>query len=173
MRLDHSLQSRLADVRLLVCDVDGTLTDGAMWYGPDGEALKRFHTRDGHGIGRLQAIGIEVAFVTTEVSPIVTARAAKLRVSHVHLAATDKALVVRELRRSLGLERAQVAAIGDDLGDLGAFSESGITVAVADAVAEVISCADIVCERSGGHGAVRELADAIVAAHEGARVHEC
>jgi 3-deoxy-D-manno-octulosonate 8-phosphate phosphatase (KDO 8-P phosphatase) len=163
VKVDDAMRARLTRVKLLVCDVDGTLTDGAMWYGPDGEALKRFSTRDGHGIGMLHDAGIAVAFVTTENSPIVTARATKLRVAHVVLGCTDKSAAVRELRVDLGLERDEVAMIGDDLGDLPGFKESGIAVAVGDAVAEVSARADLVCEQHGGRGAVRELADAILA----------
>jgi 3-deoxy-D-manno-octulosonate 8-phosphate phosphatase (KDO 8-P phosphatase) len=137
-----------------------------MWYGSDGEVLKRFHTRDGHGIGRLVAAGITVAFVTSEDSPIVSARAAKLGVVDVVLACRDKRAAVATLRRRLRLERSQVAMIGDDLGDLPGFEESGVTVAVADAEPDVLRRADLVCDRNGGHGAVRELADAILAARD-------
>lgn len=155
---------QLAAVRLLVCDVDGTLTDGAMWYGPDGEALKRFHTRDGHGIGMLRAAGVAVAIVTSEDTPIVSARAAKLGILEVVLGCADKADAVRELRRAGGFARDEVAMIGDDVGDLAGFSEVGVRVAVADAVDAVREAADLVCEVRGGQGAVRELADAILAA---------
>jgi YrbI family 3-deoxy-D-manno-octulosonate 8-phosphate phosphatase len=160
--VDDAMRVRLARIRLLVCDVDGTLTDGAMWYGADGEALKRFSTRDGHGIGMLQRGGITVAFVTSEDSPIVTARAAKLQVRHVVLGCTDKAAAVKELREHLGLAPDDVAMIGDDLGDLPGFQEAGVAVAVADAAEAVLAAADVVCARVGGHGAVREIADAIL-----------
>jgi YrbI family 3-deoxy-D-manno-octulosonate 8-phosphate phosphatase len=163
--VDDTMRSRLARVRLLVCDVDGTLTDGAMWYGVDGEVLKRFSTRDGHGIGMLRAAGVVVAFVTMEDSAIVTARAGKLGVVHVVLGCADKAAAVRELTGALGFSRDDVAMVGDDLGDLPGFTEVGVAIAVADAVDDVLRAADIVCERPGGHGAVREVADAILAAH--------
>ena len=164
MNVDDALAARLAAIALLVCDVDGTLTDGAMFSGPEGEVLKRFTTRDGHGIGMLRAAGITVAFVTSEDSPIVTARAAKLGVVHVVLGCADKAAAVCQLRDALGIEQEQVAMIGDDLGDLPGFAEAGVRVAVADAVAAVREAAHVVCDTSGGHGAVRELADAIIAA---------
>jgi YrbI family 3-deoxy-D-manno-octulosonate 8-phosphate phosphatase len=149
-----------------VCDVDGTLTDGAMWYGPAGEALKRFDTRDGHGIGRLHAAGIAVAFVTAEDSAIARARAQKLGVRHVVLGCADKGHALRALRAELGLAPHEVAMIGDDLGDLPAFAESGVRVAVADGISAVRDAADVVCARAGGHGAVRELADALLASAE-------
>lgn len=167
MNLDDETRARLARIRLLVCDVDGTLTDGAMWYGPAGEELKRFSTRDGHGIGRLQQAGVAVAFVTAEDSPIVTARAEKLRVVHVVLGSADKGDALRGLRSSIGLERDEVAMIGDDLGDLPGFEEAGIRVAVADAVEEVRSEADLVCSVPGGHGAVREFAEILLRSRAG------
>ena len=159
---NEEVGDRLANVRLLVCDVDGTLTDGAMWYGEQGEVLKRFHTRDGHGIGRLQERGVAVAFVTGERSPIVSARAAKLGVVHVELDCADKAAAVRRLGALLQVGRNQIAVIGDDLGDLPAFSQAGLRVAVADAVPEIRARADLICQLPGGQGAVRELADLIV-----------
>ena len=162
MEVDDRWRIRLSRIRLLVCDVDGTLTDGAMWYGPEGEALKRFHTRDGHGIGLLRSVGITVALVTSERSRIVTARATKLDVTEVVLGATEKGSVVRELQGRLGVSEIETASIGDDLGDLAAFAMSGVRVAVADAVAEVRAAADLICDRAGGQGAVRELADAIL-----------
>jgi 3-deoxy-D-manno-octulosonate 8-phosphate phosphatase (KDO 8-P phosphatase) len=128
--------------------------------------MKRFHTRDGHGLGRLRERDIAVAFVTAEDSPIASARAAKLGVLHVVLGCQDKAAAVRELAELLGLARHEIAAIGDDLGDLAAFEEAGVAVAVGDAVSQVVAAADLVCSMSGGHGAVRELADLIVDAHD-------
>lgn len=156
-------RARLAAARLVVCDVDGTLTDGAMYYSASGEELKRFSTRDGHGIGQLRSAGITVALITAENSPIVTARAAKLGIAHVVLGCADKGAAVRELRAELGLGEDQVVSIGDDLGDLAAFAVSGTAVAVADAVKQVREAADLVCDAAGGHGAVRELADEILA----------
>jgi len=154
---------RLGRTRLLVCDVDGTLTDGAMYYGSDGEVLKRFTTRDGLGISRLLDAGVVVALVTSEDSPIVTARAKKLRVEHVVLGCLDKAVAVQDLCQRLKVTPADVTAIGDDLGDLAAFRVAGLSVAVAAAVPEVKAAAHLVCESNGGHGAVRELSDGILA----------
>lgn len=166
MIVDQGLHDRLARIRLLVCDVDGTLTDGAMYYGEGGEVLKRFHTRDGHGIGRLRSAGVVVALVTTEETSIVSARAAKLQLTHVIMACADKGAAIVELQRALGVGRAETAMIGDDLGDLPGFEAAGLAVAVADAESSVRAAADVVCERAGGEGAVRELADAILHARE-------
>lgn len=162
MTPDAEQRARLAAARLVVCDVDGTLTDGAMYYGAGGEELKRFSTRDGHGIGQLRAAGITVALITAENSPIVTARAAKLGITHVVLGCADKGAAVQALRAELGLREHQVVSIGDDLGDLAAFAVSGTSVAVADAVQQVREAADLICDAAGGHGAVRELADEIL-----------
>lgn len=167
MNVDDGMRRRLAGVALLVCDVDGTLTDGAMWYGPDGEQLKRFSTRDGHGIGRLLDAGVHLALVTAEDSPIVTARAAKLRIDQVVLGCRDKGRAVRDLAAALGVDGDHTAMIGDDLGDLAGFAAVGLAVAVADAEPAVIEAAHLVTSRPGGHGAVRELADAILEARAG------
>lgn len=163
MKRPHGdISRRLAATRLVACDVDGTLTDGSMWYGSGGEELKRFSTRDGHGIGRLMAGGIEVAFITAEDSPIVTARASKLGVRHVVLGCRDKFVALETLCDRLGIDTAATVAVGDDLGDLPMFDAAGVSIAVADAEPEVLNRADLVTDRPGGFGAVREVADLIL-----------
>lgn len=161
-----ALTARFAALKLVVCDVDGTLTNGGMYYAPTGELLKRFDTRDGHGIGLLRDAGIEVAFVTGEDSPIVPARAEKLGVELVILGSTDKSEDVRNLQRRLTVKEDETAFIGDDLGDLAGFAACGVRLAVNDAVAEIKAKADYVTLASGGHGAVREIADMILKAKE-------
>ncbi len=157
-----------AAVRLLALDVDGTLTPGTMYYGPDGEALKRFHTHDGHGLALVRRAGVHVAIITSEDSPIVAARAEKLGIDDLHMGVKDKLPVLQEICARAGVPLAAVAYVGDDLGDLApiqAVAEAGgIPCAVADARPEIGRVARFVCTARGGEGAVRQVCDRITAA---------
>src|SRR3982074_2389773 len=100
--------------RLLCVDVDGVLTDAGMYYGPDGEVLKKFNTRDGMGLARVREAGISVAIISSEDSAIVHARAAKLKIDDVFVGASNKRTAIDELCRKHGLQLEEVAYIGDD-----------------------------------------------------------
>lgn len=154
----------LAGFEWLLLDVDGTLTDGAMYYGEGGDELKRFDTRDGHGIGQFHAAGGRVALFTGERSQAAARRAAKLAIDHVVIGCRDKAAALDELCTRFGVARERVIAIGDDVNDLPLVGRVGMFVATADARPEVRAAADWITTAGGGHGAVRELADRLVAA---------
>lgn len=149
-------------------DVDGVLTDGTIYLGATGgdEALelKGFDVKDGLGISLALAAGIEVAWVTGRDSPLVRRRAEELQVGHLVQWARDKHQSLTELRERLGLPAEAVAYIGDDLNDLPAFEAVGVRIAVADATPPVREAAHWVTAARGGHGAVREVVDAILAA---------
>jgi N-acylneuraminate cytidylyltransferase len=153
-------------VRLLALDVDGTLTPGTVFYSPSGEALKQFHMHDGQGISNVRAAGVEVALITRESTSFTRARAEKLDLTEIHLGATDKLTVLREIcdRRGIGT-LAAVAYVGDDASDTTVMkainSEGGITCAVADARPEIRSVAQFVSENKGGSGGVRDVCDMI------------
>jgi N-acylneuraminate cytidylyltransferase len=153
-------------VRLLCVDVDGVLTDAGMYYGPDGEVLKKFNTRDGMGLARLREAGVAVAIISSEDSAIVHARAAKLKIDDVFCGASNKRIAIDELcsRHGLGLD--EVAFIGDDLNDLPALECVGLACAVADAAEPVQAIAHYVTQRRGGDGAVRELCEFLIAARQ-------
>jgi 3-deoxy-D-manno-octulosonate 8-phosphate phosphatase (KDO 8-P phosphatase) len=155
--------SRLARIALLVCDVDGVLTDGRVLLGEDGVERKLFSVIDGHGLVMLREAGVQVVLVTREPSGIAPARARKLGVP-CYPGALDKGEVLRQLREQRTLAREQVAYVGDDLPDLDAFAEAGLRIAVADARPEVRRAADWVTHARGGQGAVREVCDRILAA---------
>ncbi|HEY3063344.1 MAG TPA: HAD hydrolase family protein [Chloroflexota bacterium] len=161
-----TLAERARNVRLLCLDVDGVLTDAGMYYGPDGEVLKKFNTRDGHGLARVRDAGVAVAIVSREDSAIVHARAAKLRIDDVFSGVSDKRAVVDELCARHGLTLDQVAFVGDDLPDLAALECVGLACAVADAVEAVKAVAHYVTERRGGDGAVREVCELLIAARQ-------
>jgi YrbI family 3-deoxy-D-manno-octulosonate 8-phosphate phosphatase len=150
---------------LLCVDVDGVLTDAGMYYGPDGEVLKKFNTRDGMGLARLRDVGVAVALVSGEDSAIIHARAAKLQIDEVFCNAANKRLVVDALCGAHHLALEQVAFIGDDLNDLPALECVGLACAVADAAEPVQAVAHYVTRRRGGEGAVREVCELLIAAH--------
>ena len=155
---------RAAAIRLLAMDIDGTLTDGSILIGPDGEVMKRFSVRDGLGLRLLADAGIELAIVTARQSAIVRQRAAELRIGRVHQGVKDKRQMVEQLCAELGLSPAQAAFAGDDWPDLPAMRACGLAVAPADAEPAVLAAAHWVAPRRGGHGALRDVAEFILAA---------
>ena len=163
-KLSRSLQAALGKVRMLAMDVDGVLTDAGMYYSESGDELKKFNTRDGMGIKMLQAAGIITAFITKENTAIVERRGKKLAVPEVHQGIDDKLTDLTRLVRKHGLMLAQIAYIGDDVNDLEALQAVGFSAAPADAMPIVIQAVHYVCAKKGGEGAVRELADLILAA---------
>ena len=147
------------DLRLLALDVDGTLTDGSICIGPDGEAMKIFSVHDGFGLALLREAGLELAIITGRQSAIVQARAAELRIAHVRQGVQDKAAELLSLCAQLGLQPHQAGFMGDDWPDLPAMAVAGLALAPANAARPVRERADWVATCSGGHGAVREFAE--------------
>jgi len=160
--------TRLAKIQLLVLDVDGVLTDGRLYFGAKGEALKVFHVRDGHGIKLLMTAGVHVAAFSGRRSAATAARLRELRVPTVVQGCSDKLLALHALTKRLKVDPLNCACIVDDTPDLGLMSAVGLAAAVADAHPLVLSAAHWVSRRPGGLGAVRELCDAILRARAGA-----
>ena len=160
----HELLRALKRVRLFAMDVDGVLTDAGMYYSESGEELKKFNTRDGMGIKLLQRAGLITALITMEETKLVSRRAEKLAIPEVHQGTRDKLAVLREMVARHGLTLQEVAFIGDDVNDLEALGAAGFGAAPADALPAVRSAVDYVCRQKGGEGAVREVADLILAA---------
>ena len=165
--MESELAQRARKVRLLCVDVDGVLTDAGMYYGPDGEVLKKFNTRDGMGLARIRQLGIAVAIISGEDSAIVHARAAKLKIDDVYCGASNKRVAIDELCDKHGLQLDEVAFIGDDLNDLPALECVGLACAVADAAEPVQELAHFITKRRGGDGAVRELCEFLIATRAG------
>jgi len=155
------------EIRLLVFDVDGVLTDGRLYFLPDGTELKVFHVRDGLGIRRLRDAGIEVAVISGRESPVVVRRMQSLGVEHVYQGSDDKLSVFHTLLTRLRLAPRQAACVGDDLIDLPVMREAGLGIAVADAHPQVRAAADWVTRLEGGRGAAREVCDRLLAARHG------
>ena len=131
-------EQRAASVRLLVLDVDGVLTDGRLYFGADGEAMKVFDVRDGHGVRLLREAGIEVAILSARRSPIVERRARELGIGPVIQGAADKGVALAELMRALQVNPRQCAYVGDDWPDLPALAQAGFAATVADAAPEAL-----------------------------------
>lgn len=159
----------LAKIELLVLDVDGVLTDGRLYFSGKGEALKAFNVRDGHGIKLLMGSGVEVAALSGRRSSAVTARMRELGVRRLVQGCTDKVAALRRLTRHLDIDPLSCACIVDDTPDLPLMSAVGFAAAVADAHPLVVSAAHWIAKAAGGHGAVRELCDALLRARAASR----
>lgn len=155
----------LSNVKLLITDVDGVLTDGSIYYDATGECLKRFHVRDGLGMRLLEESGIRVAVLSGRDSATLRKRVADLGISLHAFGVKDKQAACRDLMQQAGVSAEQTACIGDDSIDLPAFAACGFSYAVADAPSYVKQKATGVLTLAGGQGALRELADAILTAH--------
>lgn len=154
----------LADIKLVITDVDGVLTDGGIYYDATGECLKRFHVRDGLGMRLLEENGVRVAVLSGRDSPTLRKRVADLGITLYQFGVKDKHAACRELMEQAGVEVNQTVCIGDDSIDLPAFAACGLSYAVADAPVYVQARASAVLVKEGGKGAFRELADAILVA---------
>lgn len=161
----HSPVPPLANVKLLITDVDGVLTDGGIYYDATGECLKRFHVRDGLGMRLLEESGIRVAVLSGRDSATLRKRVADLGIQLCAFGVKDKYTACLDLMQQAGVTPAQTACIGDDSIDLPAFSACGFSYAVADAPSYVKQKATGVLALAGGQGALRELADVILTAH--------
>ena len=152
------------NIKLLLLDVDGVLTDGKLYYGNNGEELKAFNIQDGLGIKLLQQGGIQVGIITGRVSTLLQRRADELGINPVIQGREDKLIALRELLKSQNLDLHQIAFMGDDLPDLSAINSVGLGITVANASSTLAAKADWQTLRSGGDGAVREAAEMILKA---------
>jgi 3-deoxy-D-manno-octulosonate 8-phosphate phosphatase (KDO 8-P phosphatase) len=163
-RFDSLLIERAGRIRMLVLDVDGVLTDGRLYFDNQGNEMKAFCTRDGLGMRMLQNCGITLAFITGRQSEIVANRAAQLGVKHVYQGRIDKLNAFNELLSDTGMDQENVCYAGDDWLDIPVLDRVGLSVTVPEADALVKNRAHWVTSRLGGHGAVREICDLILAA---------
>lgn len=154
------------NIKLLVLDVDGVLTDGRLWYGNSGEELKAFHIQDGLGIKLLQRAGVDVAIITGRTSQLVTRRGTELGIKHIVQGREDKLVALRTLATELNIALEEIAYAGDDLPDLSAIAAVGLGIAVANAMPYVAEHAAYKTARNGGDGAVREMCDLILQAQD-------
>jgi 3-deoxy-D-manno-octulosonate 8-phosphate phosphatase (KDO 8-P phosphatase) len=160
--LPADVLDRAAKIRLAVFDVDGTLTDGRLWYGEDGHETKVFHVHDGLGLKQLQVNDVQVALITARISHPVALRAQDLDIAHIYQGQSDKRACLLELLDALHLTPEQAAFVGDDLPDLPPMRIAGLAVAVANAHPWVAEQAHWQTSKSGGLGAAREVCDLIL-----------
>lgn len=164
-----AVRRRARGIRGLACDVDGVLTDGGLYVGPAGEAMKRFHVRDGMGLRLLREAGYALALISGEDGDAIRRRAEKLRIGHVYLGVEDKAAAFADFAARAGLKAEELAYAGDDVNDLPPMRAAGLAAAVPGAAAEVRRAAHLVLKTPGGQGAVRELCELLLAARRGSR----
>lgn len=155
---------RAQGVRVAFFDVDGVLTDGGLYIGTDGEALKRFHTLDGHGLKLLQAASILPVVISGRDSPALRARLAALGIAQASFGCEDKLPAAQQWLARLGAAWAQAAAIGDDWPDLPLLRRAALAVAPPGAHAEVLAVTHWTTRRAGGDGAAREFCDLLLTA---------
>ncbi|AQG79430.1 KdsC family phosphatase [Spirosoma montaniterrae] len=166
--MTDELRAKAARIKLVLTDCDGVMTDAGVFYGETGEVFKQFNIRDGMGVVRLrELVGVETGIVTGETSPSVVTRAAKLKITELHLGASDKLSLLRGILERKGLDGSEVAFIGDDVNDLAILQAVGLSACPADATRQNKAIVDYCCEMRGGQGCLRELAELIIEAKLG------
>ena len=159
-----TLEARLKNIKMLIMDVDGVLTDGRIVVDHSGQEIKVFDVRDGLGIVLFRKAGFKTAILSARSSPAVLARAKDLKIDKICQDAFPKIDVYHRLLKETGLRDSEVCFIGDDLPDLAVLKQVGLAVTVPEAVPEVKNCAHIITKHSGGAGAVREIIERILKA---------
>lgn len=156
------MEKDFSKIKMLVLDVDGTLTDGKIYVGEHGEVFKAFNVKDGYRLINLEKFKITPVVITGKTSQILEKRAAELKIKEVYQGIEDKLMVLNDVIQKYGLSYENVAYIGDDVNDLDCMKVSYLSACPADAIDEVMQEVDYVCKASGGNGAVRELIDLII-----------
>jgi 3-deoxy-D-manno-octulosonate 8-phosphate phosphatase (KDO 8-P phosphatase) len=159
-----AILQRAKDIRVLLLDVDGVLTDGGLYFTENGETSKRFNTLDGHGLKLLHRAGVEPVIITGRDSAALRVRLNALNIQHAHFGVEDKHSAAQSALQSLGLSWAQTAAMGDDWPDLPMLLPSTLACAPPNAHREVLSRVHWVTQARAGHGAVREVCDLLLQA---------
>jgi 3-deoxy-D-manno-octulosonate 8-phosphate phosphatase (KDO 8-P phosphatase) len=157
---------RASRVKLMIFDVDGVLTDGGLMFTAEGDYMKSFNSMDGHGLKLLGTAGIETAIITGRRSDIVAARAKELKITHLYQGIDDKLEAFTELMRAANVTREHCGYMGDDWPDLAVMTRCGFAAAPANAHPEVIARAHWVSQSRGGHGAAREVCEALLRAQD-------
>ena len=162
--VNDDFSKKAQNIKLVATDIDGVWTDGSMYYGPSGEVMKRFSTYDGFGVQILKEAAIDIAVLTGENSPAVTARMKKLKIEHYFPGEKDKLTQIKNLASKLNISLDEVAYIGDDLNDLEILPAVGLSAMSCNSPILRKFYADFVTTRKGGDGAFREFVDEIIEA---------
>ncbi len=160
----QDILQKAANIKLVIFDVDGVLTDGSLFIGDDGQEYKAFHSKDGHGMRMLQDSGVDIAIITGRVSKVVEHRAKDLGIRHVYQGKRDKLPAYKELMQHVGLQDEEVAYVGDDVVDLPVMCRVGLAICVQDAHPFVKQHAHWITEHNGGRGAGRDVCEMIMQA---------
>jgi 3-deoxy-D-manno-octulosonate 8-phosphate phosphatase (KDO 8-P phosphatase) len=156
--VSRDVTGKKTDIKLLVMDVDGVLTEGGMYYTEAGDEFKRFHTRDGMAIKKLAKSGMQLAFLSSGInSKLVASRAKLLGVQRAYTGLDPKLGILEQWIKDLSITWEQVAFIGDDVNDVEVMKRSGFTACPADATEKIKAISDVTLSRKGGEGCVREL----------------
>lgn len=158
----ETLKAKATKIKWFFCDIDGTLTDGCVYYSPEGELLKKFSLRDGTGFFLLKQAGIKTGFITTECSPIVEQRAKKLKINKYIFGTHRKLEAMQDFAKQEGLTLENIAFIGDELNDVKLLASCGLSFAVGDADNRAKGVSDIICKHLGGCGAFREAVESLL-----------
>ena len=154
----------MKEIRAIALDVDGVLTDGGVWWGPNGEEWKRFSFADIMGVSNACKAGLIVTLISGEDSPLVDRFAEKFKIIDITKGCRDKASALRAFAERQQLPLASICFMGDDINDIAAQQIAGLSAAPANAHPTVLATAKFISKNNGGNGAVRELIDAILAA---------
>lgn len=166
------IMSIAKEVKLLICDVDGVFSDGLVYMGNNGEELKTFHTRDGHGVKSLMSAGVEIAIITGRQSQIVENRMKALGISLIYQGQNDKVKAYQDICTKINVSPENTAYIGDDLIDWPVMEKVALRVCVADGHPLLAKRANYITSIKGGHGAVREVCDLILQARDELESHK-
>ncbi|ORU00939.1 3-deoxy-D-manno-octulosonate 8-phosphate phosphatase [Anaerovibrio sp. JC8] len=162
MKTKNAASTIAKKIKMIIFDVDGTLTNGRIFMGPEGEAMKAFSARDGMGIAMAHKAGLKSAIITGRSSRIMSRRADELKFTAVYQGCIDKRGAYEELKLKFSLKDDEIAYVGDDINDIPLIMQAGLGCAVGDAVPEVRELAQVVADAQGGNGAVREIIEFIL-----------
>jgi len=160
--LDADLVARFRNIKLLSLDLDGTLTDGGIYYAEDGSELRKYQVQDGYGILLVKDAGIEVALITRSDTPAIQKRIDRLKIKFGRMGVYEKLPVLKEICKELGIGLDQVCHVADDVNDMDLMETVGLPVAVANARPQVKKAAAYITQAKGGDGAVREVCDLLL-----------
>ena len=149
-------------IKLILLDVDGTLTDGGIYLGNSGEELKKFNVKDGYAIVNAQKVGIEFGIITGKKSELVKNRSEELKIKYLYQGISEKTVILKELMKKTGFKKEEIAYMGDDLNDIKIMENVGFSGTPLDGATEVKKIADFISTKNGGEGAVREFIETIL-----------
>ena len=163
--MNQKLLKKFKDIKIVLTDVDGVLTDGGMYYSSKGDTMKKFHVRDGMAVNMLKKHNIPTIIVTKEKNRIITQWAKKMNVKKIFDGVLDKEKILKKVCKEFDVKTSNIVYIGDDVNDMALLKNVGISVSPADAWKNIKQIVDYVSEKNGGKGVLREISDLILASN--------